>query len=71
MKQLLVSAYAAHIKVNPQIHDIKESMLHNYLGHHLPAENTSSFFKQMERPMKHKPAQPGLEQRSSKEQGFA
>lgn len=64
MKQLLLSAYAAHIKVSPQIHDIKESMLHNNLGHRLPEENTSSLFKRMEQPMKHKPPQLGLEQRS-------
>lgn len=67
MKQLLLSAYAAHIKVSPRIHDIKESMLRNNLGHRLPAENTSSMFKQMERPMKHKPPQLGSEQRSSKQ----
>lgn len=30
-------------------------MVHNNLGHRLPAENTSSMFKQMEQPMKHKP----------------
>lgn len=67
MKQLLLSAYAAHIKVSPQIHDINESMLHNNLGHRLPAENTSSRFKQMEQPMKHKPPQLGLDQSSPKQ----
>lgn len=60
MKQLLISAYAARIKVNPQIH-IKESMVHNNLGHRLPAENTSSMFKQMEQPVKHKAPSLGWE----------
>lgn len=48
MKLLLFIAYAAHIKVSPQTHDIKESMLHNNLGHHLPSENASRMLKQME-----------------------
>ena len=66
-KQLLFTAYAAHIKATPQTHDIKESMLHSNLGHHLPSENASRMFKQMEQPMNQKPPQPGFEQRSSKQ----
>ena len=67
MKQLLFIAYAARIKVSPQTHDIKESMLHSNLGHHLPSENASRMFKQMEQPMNQKPPQLGFEQRSSKQ----
>lgn len=67
MKQLLFIAYAARIKVSPRTHDIKESVLHSNLGHHLPSENASRMFKQMEQPMNQKPPQLGFEQRSSKQ----
>lgn len=67
MKQLLFIAYAAHIKVSPPTHDIKESMLRSNLGHHLPSENASRMFKQMEQLMNQKLPQLGFEQRSSKQ----
>lgn len=67
MKQLLFIAYAAHIKVSPRTHDIKESMLHSNLGHHLPSENASRMLKQIEQPMNQKLPQLGFEQRSSKQ----
>lgn len=67
MKLLLFIDYAAHIKVSPQTHDIKESMLHGNMGHHLPSENASRMFKQMEQPMNQKPPQLGFEERSSKQ----
>lgn len=67
MKQLLFITYAAHIKVSPRTHDIKESMLHSNLGHNLPSEKASRMLKQMENPMNQKPPQLGFEQRSLKQ----